>query len=97
LLHGATNANPQSRKNSLIALAGMHAEPELTVAALTNAFTDPDADVRKWACNRFGLLGEEAWEARARALPALEPLLRDPDRQVRSEATFVFTNIPSQR
>ena len=71
--------------------------PELTVAALTNAFTDTDADVRKWACNRFGLLGKEAWEARARALPALEPLLRDSDAQVRREAAFVFTNIPSQR
>lgn len=97
LLCGATNANPQLRKNSLIALAGMHAEPELTVAALTNAFTDPDPDVRKWACNRFGLLGQEAWEARARALRALEPLLHDPDQQVRGEARFVFTNIPSQR
>jgi HEAT repeat protein len=97
LLRGATNASPQSRKNSLIALAGMHAEPELTVAALTNAFTDPDPDVRKWACNRFGLLGREAWKARARALPALEPLLRDPDQSVRQEAGFVFPNIQSQR
>lgn len=96
LLRGATNASPQSRKNSLIALAGMHAEPELTVAALTNAFTDPDPDVRKWACNRFGLLGAEAWEARKRALPALETLLRDPDRQVRQEAGYVFTNVQAQ-
>lgn len=97
LLRGTTNASPQSRKNSLIALAGMHAEPELTVAALTNAFTDSDSDVRKWACNRFGLLGSEAWEARARALPALEALLRDLDRQVRQEAGYVFTNVQSQR
>jgi hypothetical protein len=96
LLRGATSANPQSRKNSLIALAGMHAEPELTVAALTNAFTDPEPDVRKWACNRFGLLGREAWDARARAMPALELLLRDSDPQVRQEAAFVFTNVQSQ-
>lgn len=96
LLRGATNASPHSRVNSLVALAGMHAEPELTVAALTNAFTDPDPDVRHWACNRFGLLGEEAWEARVRAMPALERMLHDPDRQVRGEAAFVFTNLQTQ-
>ena len=93
LLRGATNANPQSRVNSFIALAGMHAEPELTVAALTNAFADPDPDVGKWACNRFGLLGGEAKELRAHAQPALEPLLRDSDRQVRQEAAYVYTNV----
>jgi hypothetical protein len=97
LLRGATNPNPQSRVNSLIALAGMHAEPELTVAALTNAFTDPEPNVRKWACNRFGLLGSEAREARVRALPALEPLLRDSDREVRQEAAYVYTNVFEKR
>jgi hypothetical protein len=95
LLRGATNANPQSRQNSLIALASMHTEPILVVAALTNAFTDENADVRLWACNRFGLLGNEALEAKTGALAALEPLLRDPDPRVRREAAAVRKKVES--
>jgi HEAT repeat protein len=95
LLRGATNANPQSRQNSLIALASMHTEPALVVAALTNAFRDEDADVRLWACNRFGLLGNEALEARSAAMPALEPLLQDSDPRVRREANAVHKKLDS--
>lgn len=95
LLRGATNANPQSRQNSLIALAGMHTEPALVVAALTNAFRDEDADVRLWACNRFGLLGNEALEARSAAMPALAPLLQDSDPRVRREANAVHKKLDS--
>jgi hypothetical protein len=95
LLRGATNADPQSRQNSLIALASMHTEPALVVAALTNAFRDEDGNVRLWACNRFGLLGNEALEARSAALAALEPLLQDPDPRVRREAAAVHTKIDS--
>jgi hypothetical protein len=95
LLRGATNANPQSRQNSLIALASMHTEPALVVAALTNAFRDEDGNVRLWACNRFGLLGNEALEARSAALAALEPLLQDPDPRVQREAAAVHKKIDS--
>jgi HEAT repeat protein len=95
LLRGATNANPQSRQNSLIALASIHTEPALVVAALTNAFRDQNADVRLWACDRFGLLGDEASAARWSARAALEPLLRDPDPRVRGEAAAVLRKIDS--
>jgi HEAT repeat protein len=95
LLRAATNANPQSRQNSLIALAAMHCEPSVVVAALTNAFADQNADVRLWACNRFGLLGDEAAAARWSARTALEPLLQDPDARVRREATAVRNEIES--
>jgi hypothetical protein len=95
LLRGASNPNPQSRQNSLIALAGMHTEPGLVVAALTNAFRDEDGGVRLWACNRFGLLGNEALEAQSAAMPALEPLLQDPDPRVRREANAVHKKIIS--
>ncbi len=73
----------------------MHTEPVLVVAALTNAFRDEDAEVRLWACNRFGLLGNEALEARSAALAALEPLLRDPDPRVQREAAAVQKKIDS--
>jgi hypothetical protein len=93
LLRGATNSNPQRRMHSLIALAGMHAEPEATVAALTNAFRDPDPEVRLWACNRFGLLGTEARDARTNASAALEALFQDSDPRVRREAAAVAMKV----
>jgi HEAT repeat protein len=95
LLRATTNADPQSRQNSLIALASIHCEPAVVVAALTNAFNDQDANVRLWACNRFGLLGVEAAAARWSARAALEPLLQDPDARVRREATAVRNGIQS--
>jgi HEAT repeat protein len=96
LLRGTTNSNSQTRQNCLIALPGAHAEPELTVWALTNAFADPDAEVRLWACNRLGLVGREAYEARAKAMPALDKLLQDPNASVRVEADAVLKKVQAQ-
>ncbi len=97
LLCGTTNSNPRLRQDSLVALADGHFDPELTVSVLTNAFADPDAKVRLWACNRFGLSDNDGWGAMVKALPALQPLLKDPDPQVRKEAAGVLKKFEQTR
>jgi HEAT repeat protein len=83
LLRGASGTNLLLRLNSLAALAGIHAEPELVVPVFMNCLNDTDPMVRLYVTRGLGLFGEDAKQA----VPGLVRGLNDPYSYVRQEAT----------
>jgi HEAT repeat protein len=93
LKRGMADTNTLVRCDTLMALSQM--QPELTMPALTNALSDPDAKVRFFACSALEWMGRSPGGSKVRhpeapwaklAVSALEKALTDPDPTVRGGA-----------
>jgi HEAT repeat protein len=89
LLRGMADTNSLVRCDTMMALADVHAEPELVVPALTNALNDAQSMIRLSACMALGVVGGEAKQA----VPALVKSLGDPDPTVRGRAAQALRQI----
>jgi hypothetical protein len=91
LVEALQHTNVVVRRTAAWGLDAYTPPHDLTVAALTEALSDPDPAVRLWAAQALGWRATHA----AQALPALRRLMLDSNRHIAEEASNAVVKITS--